>query len=343
MAEVTSPGTAAGAPACGGPPVAELKNGLFVAWKDECFRSRATARTFGCPVVLLGAGSGGFSRYLSLMVRTWRLLDQRRPRTVVCLNQPPMLPLVCGAWTWLHGGAVIQDFHSGALSHRRWRPFRCLYRRMTRRAPFTLVHNREDARRLAAWGAATALLLTLPDAPDRTLTVRAFSGRPRFLFVCTFAEDEPVHQALGAFSECPEVDFWVSGNYRKAGLTPADVPSNVRLLGFVDYRVYAEAMASSSAVITLSKRPHIMQMAVEEAITMGLPVLTNESPTLEEALGDAGVFVRLSPQAIAEGVREVAMRLPELRAAARCAQQRCWQAVAAELQRMQDRSPELFR
>lgn len=341
MAGFGAPLTAMPAPVTS-PPVAALRDGLFIAWKNDCFRSRSTARTFGCPIELLGAGAGSPGRYVQLIAATWRLLRRRRPRTVICLNQPPMLPLVCGIWAWLHGGRVIQDFHSGAFSHGRWRVFRPMYRWMTRHSPVTLAHNRDDAARLKAWNASTALLLTLPGLPDPSLAVEPAAGRPRLLFVCTFAADEPVHSALRAFAACPEADFWVTGNFRKAGLVPDQVPPNVRLLGFVDYPAYLQAMATSTAVITLSDRPHIMQMAVEEAITMGLPVLTNRSPTLEEALGDAGVFVALSPEAIAAGVRELLARRDPLRHAAQGARQRCWQAVQSELQRLRKRCPEMF-
>ena len=319
-----------------------MRQGLFVAWKAECFRSRATARTFGVPIELLGAGAGSLRRYLQLMQATWRLLAQRQPRAILCLNQPPMLPLVCAVWARLHGAVVIQDFHSGAFSHGRWAVFRPMYRWTTRRSPVTLAHNREDAARLQAWGAATSVLLTLPDAPAADIPVAPAPGRPRLLFVCTYAQDEPVAAALEAFAACPEADFWVTGNFRKAGLDPQDVPPNVRLLGFVDYAVYQQAMAGATAVITLSDRPHIMQMAVEEAITFGVPVLTNHSPTLQEALGGAGVFVGLDAADIAAGVRTVLANHASLEAQARGARQRCWDAVDAELQALRRRVPDLF-
>lgn len=324
-------------------PALALRRSLFVAWKADCFRSRATARTFGAPVEFLGRGPGRAPwRYLALMWRTWRLLEARRPATVLCLNQPPMLPLVCQLWTQLRGGHVIQDFHSAALSAPRWRVFRPLYRWMARRAPVTLVHNRSDAQALRAWRAETSVLLTLPAAPREGLARRVEGARPRFLFVCTFAADEPVQLALQAFAQCPEADFWITGNYRKAGLDPQHMPANVRLLGFVPYAQYEQALASSTAVITLSDRPHIMQMAVEEAITLGVPVLTNHSPTLQEALGEAGEYVALSANAIAAGVRSLLAREADIGRAASGARERCWQAVAAELERLRLRRPELF-
>lgn len=330
-------------PPLGAAPVQAVRDGLFVVWKSDCFRSRATARTFGVPIEFLGRGSARQPwRYLLLMWRTWWLLSHRQPRTVMCLNQPPMLPMVCVAWTMLHGGKVIQDFHSAALSAARWRLFRGLYRWMTVRSPVTLAHNRSDAAVLEAWGAAVSVLLTLPGTPRAGLERCVAEGRPRFMFVCTFAPDEPVALALQAFAACPEADFWITGNYRKSGLDPAAMPANVRLLGFVDYAQYEQVMAGSTAVITLSDRPHIMQMAVEEAISMGVPVLTNHSPTLQEALGDAGVFAALDEASLVAGVRQVLARQSQLAAAAATARQRCWAAVQAELQALRKRCPELF-
>ena len=326
------------------PPVATLSAGLFVAWKADCFRSRATARTFGVPIVLLGSGGGRLVRYAQLMRQTWRVLGERRPRTILCLNQPPMLPMLCWLWALGHGATVVQDFHSGALTHRYWRPFRPIYWLMARVSPFTIAHNRLDASRLQRWGAGVSVLLTLPGpasaekASERTQT----NGRPRFLFVCTFASDEPVDAALQAFAARPEADFWVTGNFRKAGLDPATQPPNVRLLGFIDYAEYQQLMATSTAIITLSDRPHIMQMAVEEAITLGVPVLTNCSPTLEEALGDAGVFVEPTAVGIAAGVSEVLARADVLTRSAREARARCWTVVENELGRLRARHPELF-
>ncbi|GCL65110.1 glycosyltransferase [Pseudaquabacterium pictum] len=324
-------------------PVLALKDGLFIAWKDDCFRSRATARTFGVEIIFLGRQGGRQPmRYLRLMWRTWQLLRARKPKTIICLNQPPMLPLVCALWAAGHNGDVIQDFHSGALSKPQWRLFQPLYRWMTRRAPVTLMHNRADAGIVAAWRSATALLLTLPSAAPLGVERQVSGDRPRFMFVCTFATDEPVELAIEAFAACPEADFWITGNYRKAGLDQAKMPANVRLLGFIDYATYQQVMAGSTAVITLSDRPHIMQMAVEEAISLGVPVLTNHSPTLAEALGAAGVFTSLDAAALAAGVRQVLDQQPQLELAASTARQRCWAAVQLELDGLRTRRPELF-
>lgn len=326
-----------------GAPVQPLQRGLFVAWMADCYRSRATARTFGVPIEFLGRGSARAPwSYLVLMWKTWRLLDARKPSNILCLNLPPMLPLVCHAWSLFHGGQVIQDFHSGALCSTRWSAFRPLYRWMARRAPVTLAHNRIDAQALREWRSAVSVLLTLPAAPPLGVARRAPSQRPRFLFVCTFRDDEPVQMALEGFRQCPEADFWITGNYRKAGLDPAQMPSNVRLLGFVPYADYEQALATSTAVITLSDRPHIMQMAVEEAISLGVPVLTNHSPTLQEALGEAGEYVDLSVDGIVNGVRSLLAREASIGLAASAARARCWQAVRAELDQLRLRSPELF-
>lgn len=329
------------------PPVATLDQGVFIAWKTDCYRSRATAATFGCPIVLLGSGKGKLGTYLRLMRRTWATLQEMRPRTVLCLNQPPMLPLLCWWWARRNQAMVIQDFHSGALTHRYWRPFLGAYKAMVRMAPFTIAHNRIDAERLRQWGGAVSVMLTLPGDPTASglPEVRASSdgSRPSFLFVCTFAPDEPIPEVLQAFAQCPEFDVLVTGNYRKAGLDPSTQPDNVKLLGFIEYREYLEQMATATAVITLSRRGHIMQMAVEEAITLGVPVLTNHSPTLEEALGDAGHHVDITPEGIAAGLRTVVARHRPMADAAATTRYRRWADIKHELRVLRERHAALFQ
>lgn len=328
------------------PPVAKLDRSVFIAWKTDCYRSRATAATFGCPIVLLGSGKGKLRTYLRLMRRTWATLQEMRPRTVLCLNQPPMLPLLCWWWAKRNQAVVIQDFHSGALTHKYWRPFLGAYKAMVRMAPFTIAHNRIDAERLRQWGGAVSVMLTLPGDPTASglPEVRASSdgSRPSFLFVCTFADDEPIPEVLEAFARSPEFDVLVTGDFRKAGLDPARQPDNVKLLGFVEYREYLQYMAAATAVITLSRRDHIMQMAVEEAITLGVPVLTNHSPTLQEALGDAGHHVDISPGSIASGLRALVSRRRLMAEAAAVTRHRRWAAIEQELRALRQRHAALF-
>ena len=45
-----------------------------------------------------------------------------------------------------------------------------------------------------------------------------------------------------------------------------------------------------------------MQAAVHEALSLGVPVITNNSPTIEGVLGDAGVYAAVEPTSIAQAI-----------------------------------------
>ncbi|MBB5537472.1 glycosyltransferase [Rhizobium giardinii] len=292
-------------------PKYPLRNSLMIAWKPECFRSASTAMLFGSKLCLIGSHKrhGKISllfNYIDRMIATLRLLVRERPASVICLNQPPMLPMVCWLYSRFTGAAVIMDFHSGAISKPQWKIFLPFLRHVARKSPFTICHNRFDGKVVASWHARVLHILSIPRDELGGVSYAPRGGRPLYLFSCSFAEDEPVDVAIEAMKSCPEFDFVISGNYRKRQLDPAAQPPNIRLAGFMDFSDYLATLAQSSAVISLSTRPHIMQMAIEEALSAGIPVVTNTSPTLSEVLGEGASFSDLDASSLAAAFRDVA-------------------------------------
>ncbi len=320
----------------------------MIAWKKECFRSSATANTFQVPLELIskGTGKGRFAKvkaYFANMAETISVLRRRRPHTVICLNQPPFLPMICHIYTLFTGGRLIMDFHSGAITKGIWRPFLPYYRHLVRAAPFTICHNRFDGQHVTRWGGRPLHLIALPQVRFGDTHYSPRIENPLFFFVCSFADDEPVDITLDAMRKLPQFNFVISGNYRKRGLEPAQMPANVTLAGFMEYRDYLETMAHSTAMITLSDRPHIMQMAVHEALTIGVPVVTNESATLREVLGDAGVFTEITTEGLVRAVKQAAAEHSALAKAAGEAKYRNWARTEEELAKLQARAVrELF-
>ena len=323
-----------------------LKRGLMICWRKECFRSSATAQTFGVPLFNVWADVGGgklgvIARYVYSTVKTIGIIRREKPDHVIVMNLPAMVPMAALAARLWNRHTVILDCHSGALTSRLWRRFAPLYRWLIRRAPFTINHNRQDGQTTTQWGGRPVHLVALP---------RTFAGielqdapaMPRMLVVCSFQPDEPVDVMLAAMAKCPGIEFGITGNYRKAGLRRSDMPGNVSLLGFLDYQDYLARMAGSTAIVSLSDRPHIMQMAVHEAISLGVPAVTNESETLEAVLEDAGVYCRLSADALAEGFHKAAAGASPMRLAARRLKPRRIADSQGELDALRSAYPDLF-
>lgn len=326
-------------------PILPLRDGVILTWAAESFRSHATAAALGLEPFWVPPpnGAGPLRKaffYPVAFLRTLRLLRRRRPATVVCLNQPPFLPLACAVYGAITGTPYLMDFHSGAIGKRVWRPFRPLYKALVRRSPATLCHNHQDAAVIRAWGGRPVPLLSLPLGLDRTAGAPA--PAPTILAVCSFAEDEPTALMLEVMRARPEVRFRLTGRYQKAGLGPDSVPSNVTLLGFVPYETYLDELCAATAVMTLSTRGHIMQMAAEEALTVGVPILTNRSPAIEEVFGEAGVYCALTREGLLDGLDRVVAQAALLRGRVGRARAAQIVRVRAALLEVARRTPALF-
>ena len=91
------------------------------------------------------------------------------------------------------------------------------------------------------------------------------------------------------------------------------MPQNVELLGFVPYGDYIQRMCASSAIITVSDRDYIMQAAVHEALSLGVPVITNRSQTIESVLEDAGTYAEVDIDSLAIAVSTAVSNSQKLR------------------------------
>jgi len=328
-------------------PSLPMRDAMMIAWKKECYRSSATTSVFGITPTFIWPGTKGAGRlaivrrYLASMRETVRTILDRKPKTVIMLNQPPFLVAAALVARRKHKFNMILDFHSGALSKAAWKPFIPMYRRVVREAPFVIAHNRFDGRDLSRWGGHPVHFIALPRRFPGNLRERT-ADPDRILVVCSFADDEPIEALFAAMRACPDIRFEVTGRYQKAGDAIQPVPGNVTLLGFVDYDFYLERFATATAAATFSTRSHIMQMAVHEAISLGVPVVTNESETLAEVLEDAGVYCSIDPDGIANAFRRAIAERDSLRPRARALMERRNTTLAAELAQLAKRAPEMF-
>lgn len=271
---------------------------LYLVWKAECHRSAMTASAFGMPIVYIApirsrTTLSKIVRYiLSLFQTIWVLLMQR-PKIVALLNQP--LPMVLIVWLYarLFGARFILDCHSAPFG---WRGgvARRIYDAATRAAVVNINHNRKDMMAVEAVGGRSFLVPEIPIALALdSETPLPVLKRPNVIVVCSFMADEPIELFLAAARLMPECTFYLSGDWRKRASDVANSPENIVLLGFLSRADYLAHLATSDAIITLSNRPHIMQMAAEEALCLGRPLITNHSPILEEVFGDAALFISL--------------------------------------------------
>lgn len=313
---------------------------LYIAWKSECFRSAQTADMLDCGLHLIspvrGKGKlGALWRYALSSVETIGLLLTRRPNLIAIINQPFPLVVICVGYAKLFGARLVLDCHSKVYDSDFPALFRPFYRHATQFAAVNINHNEKDRAIVESWSGRSMVVETiLADLPEGLRPEVDIKGDGSVFCVCTFAADEPISLILDAARSLPGVRFKVTGNTAKYKGDIAQAPPNVTFLGFVPTRAYYAEMGRSSAVMTLSTRPWIIQMAMEEAVLLGKPVVTNHSPVMQGLLGGAGSFVDLTVESLRAGVERAISdnaRLHEMTISARTRQR---QAVRQKLTRI---------
>ena len=283
------------------------RRSLYLVWKRECHRSAMTARAFGIPIRYIAPFSGQSTvakvmRYITSSFCTAWALVRQRPDNVFLLNQPLPLVLIVSLYARLTRARFVLDCHSAPYA---WKTgaARSLYAAATRGALANLNHNRADQSAAEAMGGTTFLIPEIPLSLPKP-EARPNLHRPNAMVVCSFMADEPLELILAAARLQPKTMFYFSGNWRRRAAELMDVPKNIILLGYLSRESYVAYLATTDAIVTLSVRDHIMQMAAEEALALGRPLVTNRSAILEEVFGDAALFVPLEAQALASAILE---------------------------------------
>jgi glycosyltransferase involved in cell wall biosynthesis len=244
-------------------------------------------------------------RYLLQALDTARILREQRPR-VVCVQLPPVFPLLQVWWYARRTGAqIIADNHTSILDGR-WRVFHWLQKPLARRIRINLVHNEANAELLRGWGAAGVMLLKSPavtaeEILDPNADISAFQndldapGLVRVLMVNRFAVDDAWREVFAAARITPEARFFVTGDPARAGISPDQVPGNVVLTGLLPKPVFIALMAACDVTLSLTLRPDTLLWSIRESLALGKPFVASRAPVMLAEFDGLGLFTDHSP------------------------------------------------
>jgi glycosyltransferase involved in cell wall biosynthesis len=295
---------------------------VVLAWADFQPRTVALARALDGEAAFVGSrlGRGPATapvRYLAAAARTWRLLERRRPPSVVAITPPVAAPLVAALWCAVRHRPLVLDCHTDTFHSGPWAWARPLHRWLLRRSRAGLVHTDEALDLVTSWGAPGLLLPDdVPSPADAEPRCAAPSAT--VLVAGSLDENEPVVDVLAAAALLPDVEVRVTGDPGR--LPPAlrsGAPANVVFTGYLPYRAFLGEMMAAHAVAVLSTDPHIMNRAAFEAVGLGRPLVLSDLAGLRERFGAAALFAPNRPPAIAAALRAALADGPALAARSR--------------------------
>lgn len=285
---------------------------LFIVWANNSRRAETIAAHFG------GKASLQFNaklkkkkwlaplRYAQAAWGSWQALEKEKPQAVLVQTPPVFAGMLVWAWCKLRKRKYAVDAHSGSFYYSRWKWALPLQRWISRRAAICLVAH-EDARQIVqSWGAEAIFLEdkipSLPPTPGELGSV----GNKRIAIVSSFDYDEPEEELFEAARRLPDVQFYHTGNWRKASAALLEKkPENLTLTGFVSDEEYRALLHNVQGVIVLTTEPNLLNCGAYEALAVEKPGIISDWPGLRSYFRRGFVYVKNTPQDIADGVQKL--------------------------------------
>jgi len=282
---------------------------VFISWAPFCSRSDGIAKRLGGRSYIIYAPFWGSTyatvwiKYLVQAVRTLRMLIRDRPKAILVMSPPVLACTPVWLYALVTKVTYAIDAHTAALVDPRWRRVMFIHRFFSRRAVTTIVTNDHLRSIVEAWGAHASIVTDVPVdfAEPKQTTLK---GRCNMTLVSTFTKDEPLNVFFEAAGRVPEVQFYVTGAYQRAGSRLLQQkPDNVELTGFLADPDYVGLLTASDAILSLTTLDHTMQRGAYEAVYLGKPVVTSNFQVLRESFALGTVHVDNTPDDIARGIR----------------------------------------
>jgi hypothetical protein len=289
---------------------------IFIVWSAHSRRAETLATELGAQVFFVYEG-GLTSKWLKLLRyvvqiwKTWGLLEKERPELVIVQSPPIFAPLIVATWCRLGaklGRRVpyIIDCHPGTFFDPAWHWALPLLRILSQRAVVTLSSNEAAQKILRTWKVRSFFLADGLPALCPPVGTAGSEGEARVAVISTFASGEPIAELFEAARILPYVTFYVTGDPKLATTRLiAQKPGNVVLTGFLKGGAYTALLKNVHGLVILTDQPEDLSCGAYEAVAVAKPAVVSDWAENRRYFTQGFLYVRNTPEAIAEGVREM--------------------------------------
>jgi glycosyltransferase involved in cell wall biosynthesis len=283
---------------------------LWITW-EEHRRTRNIAVALGLRLVEVIEKGSRWQRYATGVSRTWKIVHHERPKVVMVQCPSVALAALMLILRSIYRFKLVVDAHNEAVEpynlQAGWyrRLIQLIHRRsdlivVTNSALKTIVENNG--------GRAVVLPDRIPETPSNLSTVAL--KRPRLVFICSFAPDEPYMNVIEAAALVKnEIDVWITGNAQKAAAScQGRVTANVRFTGFLPEADYWMALRSATAIVDLTDMEDCLVCGAYESVAVGRPLITSDTRSLRSHFSAGTLYTSHAPLALADAFREAVRR-----------------------------------
>lgn len=257
-------------------------------------------------------------RYLVLGLRVIALIARERPAVLYYQNPSLVLAAVVTLTRKLFFKRmkVVGDFHNAGV----YPPWgQRLTRWAARNSDLVIVSNDMLGRVVRSWGATyMAMPDPLPDI-DGPQPEASTAGESELalLFICSWAEDEPIAEVIEAARQVlttgESVRIKITGRPKLEKYLPSGgLPENITLTGYLSASRFEEELRRADAIMDLTTRDNCMVCGAYEGVAVEKPLILSDNAATREYFDKGVVFTDNSAESIAACIRQLLQQGVEL-------------------------------
>lgn len=282
-------------------------NRIWITWEQQR-RNRGLSEALEATLYELTSHRKGIARYLELTLRTVRLLMTTKARVVFVQNPSLVLTFLAVSLRVLKPWRLVSDAHNAGvfpLAHMP-RLGEFVARIIARGCDLTIVTNSSLAQVIERRGGRACVLPDpVPDMGAPSSGIDALTGRRVVLFICSWAEDEPVGEVIRAAALLgPGVEIRITGRPKGREEAFRPLPPNVTLTGFLSEPDFVQELKQAHVIMDLTTREDCLVCGAYEAVAVERPLVVSDTAALRGHFRRGTVYTDNTADGIARSVQD---------------------------------------
>lgn len=282
-------------------------NCLWISWEQHR-RTREISNALGIKLFECVSTRKSIVRYSSLLLKTSIYLFKEKPDVLFTQNPSYILNLLAIFYKILFGYKLIVDQHNEGVEpyiyNNKLYNWVCVF--IQKNADLNIVTNSALVE-IIEHNQAKAICLydKLPTFKEKKkIELRSYFN---FVFICTFAPDEPYIEVINAISEMPKnVSCYITGNHTKINIDNGiNIPENVILTGFLPENDFVDLLYSCDAIIDLTMMDNCLVCGAYEAVSLNKPLLTSNTAALRYLFSRGVIYSDNDKHSLKEAMDEI--------------------------------------
>lgn len=290
-------------------------NVMWLSWENHR-RSDVLADYFGARKFFFVSTKGRLLKHPIFILKTFFCLIKNRPKVLIVQNPSVILSFFVTLWKkigFFSYNLVIDCHNEGVLPfYQEHMKYYWIYKFIHKNSDLNIVTNSYLADIVKKNGGDFVVLPDKLPSPPVSKKID-LKGRFNFVFVCTFAKDEPFENIIRAADQLSDDTYiYITGNFKKFDRHSEVKAPNVVFTGFLSEEEYWAYLASADCIIDLTTMDNCIVCGAYEALSLEKPMVLSDTRILRETFPKGVVYAKSDVESLANAMKEMQARREEL-------------------------------